>query len=149
MRDPPNHWCNCVCNRALQTKLAFHVFLEEAKAFYLTLAVKLQQRWGDAGLPSGEAAFFVVFRRLLPCGPEAAGPWHSSCGPLLNNPSLPQPPPPTHPPMLQPWRRSSCRQWGASCPLLCRPRHAAWTVQPRCTAAWCAWVTCAGEGSIL
>lgn len=39
----------------LQTKLAFHVFLEEAKAFYLTLAVKLQQRWGDAGLPAGEA----------------------------------------------------------------------------------------------
>ncbi|KAI7836776.1 hypothetical protein COHA_009356 [Chlorella ohadii] len=39
-----------------KTKLAFHVFLEEAKTFYLTLAVKLQQRWGDAGLPAALAA---------------------------------------------------------------------------------------------
>lgn len=36
-----------------QTKLAFHAFLEDGKAFYLMLVLKLQQRFGPAGLPPG------------------------------------------------------------------------------------------------
>lgn len=37
----------------LQTKLAFQAFLEDGKAFYLQLLLRLQQRCGPAGLPSG------------------------------------------------------------------------------------------------
>ncbi|KAL4421752.1 hypothetical protein ABPG77_009735 [Micractinium sp. CCAP 211/92] len=39
-----------------KTKLAFHAFLEDGKAFYLILVLKLQQRFGPAGLPPALAA---------------------------------------------------------------------------------------------
>jgi dienelactone hydrolase len=37
----------------VQTELAFQAYLRDAQAFYLQLAAKLQQRYGDAGFSLG------------------------------------------------------------------------------------------------
>ena len=44
-----------------QTQLAFFAFLQDAQLFYLRLALKLQQRLGDGGLPHGAPLTFFIF----------------------------------------------------------------------------------------
>jgi hypothetical protein len=89
-----------------QTEVAFQAYLQDAQAFYLQLAAKLQQRYGDAGFPLGAAAAGRLPGNWLQGGREPAGlcllgGWR--CGPALLGhrvyllwPSPRAPTPPTH-----------------------------------------------------
>ncbi len=154
-----------------QTKLAFHAFLEDGKAFYLILVLKLQQRFGPAGLPPGGCCFRSPPPPLRRTGAAAGfalgGPASQHCRrkppcpacvlgvAMLGVPAAALPGAPraaclgsrlVATPLrdLQPWRRSTCSRWAWRSRRRCRRRHDRWTAGPPFTAAWCAWETSPG-----